>query len=243
MKKQEVPDYKVYKKDGKDITFKYNWVYLPYQAGDNAFRLAIDIVNASQEMFGAGNARTIPELSELVQEIIKKYGCIEETSANLVCLFFAFSEYDMLLECITTVSQAMARYGVAADTQISRLTGMPSYEYGNEVMQYIFNAPVTMRDLENHMKYSAKLDIDEYTEMIFGSCPLTSDVKFDPSKSLGNNYLFNQLEVLVVGNEKLQKLGETLKNIGKGLDFCRTTSYVETQSVKEDTVISERFWC
>lgn len=213
--------------DGQEVAFSYNWAFSRYHAGDNALCIMIDIL-ATDEYDESFVWVDFPELVEMVNTTCKKYGGIISDEDN--SLKFHFNDYDMLLEFITTTSRTLKEAGVIASHNISRLPAFPSLEYANEMLQYLFDSPVTLNDIEQHMAICAGLPVGCYTEILFGNFPLTSAEKFDSTTTNNLKYiekLFDEISI-----ERVYK--RCSREIKK--------SEVSDKPLPQDTVLAGEFW-
>lgn len=238
----KVDKFKIYKNKTKSVVFKYEWIFCEYQVGERYLKIMLSIqpIKAADKGFDEeGSPVMFPELEQVVLKLMAKYAGIP-MEKGLSTIGFCFSEYDMLLEFINTVSATMRVNGIVASPSITRYLAFSSYSYANDMLQYIFQAPITLNDIERHMKCCAKLNIENYDESVLGTFALESEQTFDPNKELDFTFYDNLIKEMIDHNlDKLGKLGDTLKS---RLKACNPHTIVEVQSPSEEVRKAQEFW-
>lgn len=184
----------------------YGWHACPYQPSRRAFQLSLVI----QE-------RYYVSLEEEIQAITKELSpsSVSQPTGNTTIITFSIYSFSQLDRVVTYVSELFKKVNVHSNEFYSMRGVLPSIEYLDEWLTFVFRCPMTYGDLVTVFEKAEGIEYgQDYDTASLPDVPMTSDVKFHPDKALDFSKTISYIgDRLREKQEKVTSLIKTVKEI------------------------------
>lgn len=207
---------------GNVMQFQYVWRFVPYEAKEPKFRIALHITPLDKN-YNFKSYKDFPELANLMRRVLDN-GVSSRLVPAIIIYDFDSTNSD-IIGFINKTKDILKEAGIKQGRYVDLYSGFPNIFYGEEYLSHtIGKADFSLTDVISTM--TGKCDVREQ----FGSMPVVGPQKFDPLKDTDVSYIdellqkeINKINSRVMNLKQVVKDTIKDKKVKNSLDNIYTT--------------------
>lgn len=208
---------------GNEVQFQYVWRFVPYEASDSKFRIALHITPIT-DGYEFSSYRDVPELAELLRKTLVNEHGVQSRLVPAIVIYEFDEEHNDIVGFLRKAIRLLKEAGIKPNSYIDLYSGFPNIVYGEAYLEYtVSNSEASLTDIIKVM--NGGRDVKEQ----FGTMPIVGPQSFDCDKDTDMDYLEDLLAKEFASiNNRIMKLRGVVRDTMKDAHIQKSVNNLYT---------------